>query len=279
MNDSIDRRSFLKKTTAAGLGLALPNILGSLAHGQAPSVASSSKSAASKVRLAVIGTNSRGLAHVQCLAETPGAEIVYICDVEEGAWAKGMKEVGKKQKPPATVWKDFRKALEDKSIDAVTIATPDHWHAPMAMMALAAGKHVYLEKPCSHNPHEGEQLIKAVAKHKRLLQMGNQRRSFPNMQLAVKEIREGVIGKAYYARGWYDNNRASIGHGTVEAVPSNLDYELWQGPAPRRPYTSNLIHYNWHWFWHYGTGEALNKGTHEIDVCRCTLGVDFPTKG
>ena len=174
--------------------------------------------------------------------------------------------------------KDFRRALEDKTVDAITIAVPDHWHTPMAIMALAAGKHVYVEKPCSQNPHEGELLLKAIARYKRLVQMGNQRRSFPNMQVAVREIRAGVIGRAYYAKGWYDNNRKSIGRGKEVAVPSSLDYELWQGPAPRRPYVSNIIPYNWHWFWHWGTGEALNNGTHEIDVCRWALGVDFATR-
>jgi predicted dehydrogenase len=163
-------------------------------------------------------------------------------------------------------------------VDAITIATPDHWHEPMAILALAAGKHVYLEKPCSHNPAEGELLIKAVRKYGRVLQMGNQRRSFPNIQQAVKEIHDGIIGRAYYGHAWYDNARASIGHGKAAPIPGWLDYELWQGPAPRRPYRDNLIHYNWHWFWHWGTGEALNNGTHEVDVCRWALGVDWPTR-
>jgi predicted dehydrogenase len=145
-------------------------------------------------------------------------------------------------------------------------------------MAMAAGKHVYVEKPCSQNPHEGELLLKAIARYGKLVQMGNQRRSFPSVITAVKEIRDGVIGRAYFAKAWYNNDRASIGRGTEVPVPSTLDYELWQGPAPRRPYKSNLIPYNWHWFWHWGTGEALNNGTHEVDVCRWVLGVDFATK-
>jgi len=148
----------------------------------------------------------------------------------------------------------------------------------MAILCLAAGKHVYLEKPCSHNPYEGELLIEAVLKSKRVFQMGNQRRSFPNLQQAIREIHDGVIGKTYFARGWYVNNRVSIGHGKPAPVPEWLDYELWQGPAPRREYRDNVIHYNWHWFWHWGTGEALNNGTHEIDVCRWALGLDWPIR-
>jgi predicted dehydrogenase len=231
------------------------------------------------VRLAVVGTNNRGLDHIQMLSGIDEAEIAYVCDVEDGALAKGMAEVAKaapgaRPKP----LKDFRRALEDRSVDAITIAAPDHWHTPMAILALAAGKHVYVEKPCSQNPHEGELLLGAIARYGRLVQMGNQRRSFPNMQVAIREIRGGVIGKAYYAKAWYDNSRLGIGHGAVVPVPATLDYELWQGPAPRRPYRSNIIPYNWHWFWHWGTGEALNNGTHEVDVCRWALGVDFATR-
>jgi predicted dehydrogenase len=269
MNKLSDRREFIKVSTAAGLGLAvLPAWLR----------AGGSQSPNDTVRLAVIGTNNRGLDHIDALASIGNTQIAYVCDVEDGALAKGMNQVAKVPGARPKAIKDFRRALDDKSVDAVTIAVPDHWHAPMAIMAVAAGKHVYVEKPCSHNPYEGELLLKAISRHGRLVQMGNQRRSFPNMQIAIKEIREGAIGTAYYARSWYANNRGSIGHGAVVPVPTSLDYELWQGPAPRRPFKSNVIPYNWHWFWHWGTGEALNNGTHEVDICRWALGVDFPTK-
>ena len=272
MNTTTDRREFIKTGAAAGLGLGLAAALPSLLRAQPP------QSPGNRLRLAVIGTNSRGLEHVACIGGIDNVEIAYICDVEDGALAKGMSKAATATRDHPKAIKDFRRVLDDPSIDAVTIATPDHWHTPMAILAMAAGKHVYVEKPCSHNPREGELLLKAVARYGRLVQMGNQRRSFPRTQLAVSEIHAGLIGKAYFAKSWYDNTRLSIGHGAQVPVPAGLDYELWQGPAPRRPYQSNLIPYNWHWFWHWGTGESCNNGTHEIDVCRWALGVDFPTK-
>jgi len=159
------------------------------------------------------------------------------------------------------------------------IAAPDHWHAPAALLGVTNGKHVYVEKPCSHNPHEGELLVQAMKKYpKQLIQMGNQRRSMPNLINAAKEIKEGIIGNAYFGKAWYANNRKTIGIGKKVPVPSTLDFDLWQGPAPRKDYQDNLVHYNWHWFWHWGTAETCNNGTHEIDMCRWLLGVDHPTK-
>ena len=231
-----------------------------------------------KITAAVIGTNGRGLAHIGCLGSLPGVEITHICDVDDRAIAKGIKEVAKKQPTTPKGIKDFRKVLEDSSVDVVTIATPDHWHTPMAILAMAAGKHVYVEKPCSQNPHEGELLLQAVNKYQRVVQMGAQRRSSVQMRQIIPEIHSGLIGKTYFGKGWYVNNRVSIGHGKPAPVPEWLDYELWQGPAPRRPYIDNLIHYNWHWRWLYGTGEALNNGTHEMDVCRWAMDVSWPKR-
>ncbi len=276
---TLDRRNFIKSGVLASAGFGLSSTLASMLQAQTAPAAGNAKGPPSKrVRVAVVGTNGRGLAHIEALGGIENVDLVYVADVEDHALAKGMAAAGKASFPGAQSLKDFRKALDDSSIDAITVATPDHWHAPMAILALAAGKHVYVEKPCSQNPHEGELLLAAIAKYGKLVQMGNQRRSFPNMQEAIAQIHNGAIGTAYYARGWYDNHRASIGHGEVVAVPDSLDYDLWQGPAPRMPYKSNLIHYNWHWFWHWGTGEALNNGTHELDVCRWALNVKFPTK-
>ena len=278
MRNFINRRDFLKQTGTASLGLGLATFLGSRAGARARAASYRTIGANDKIVAAVIGTNGRGLAHVACLTGLPNTEVAYICDVEEKALAKGIKAVGRHQQSEPKGVKDFRKVLDDKSVDAITIATPDHWHTPMAILALDAGKHVYVEKPCSHNPNEGELLLQAVSKCRGVVQMGNQRRSFPNMHAVMKELKEGIIGKVYFARAWYDNKRTSIGHGKEVPVPAGLDYELWQGPAPRRPYRSNVIPYNWHWFWHWGTGEALNNGTHEVDVCRWALGVDWPIR-
>ena len=167
--------------------------------------------------------------------------------------------------------------LEKKDLDAVVIATPDHWHAPAALLAMKAGKHVYLEKPCSHSPEEGEILIQAAQKYDKVVQMGNQRRSWPNVVEAINEIKAGTIGKVYFGKSWYTNNRAPIGRGKEVPVPDRLDWDLWQGPAPRTTYKDNIVHYNWHWFWRWGTGEALNNGTHMIDLLRWGMEVDYPT--
>jgi predicted dehydrogenase len=231
-----------------------------------------------KVVIGIMGVNSRGAFLAQKLAALPDVEIGYICDVDSIAMAKCIADIEKRTGKKPTGIADIRQLLEKKDLDALVIAAPDHWHAPATILACQAGKHVYVEKPCSHNPHEGEMAIAAAAKYNRLVQMGSQRRSFDNVQKMVAELHSGIIGRAYFARGWYVNNRKSIGVGKVIPVPSNLNYDLWQGYAPRKPYKDNLIHYNWHWHWNWGTGEALNNGTHEIDVMRWGLGVDFPNK-
>lgn len=264
------RRSFLKKTTVGTAavtlgGLVLPsksyaNLLGANDH----------------INCAVIGVRSRAKAHCKAIHANANAKILYSCDVddkiieEHNVWCQeNMGYVPK-------VEKDFRKVLEDKDVDAVFIATPEHWHAPMAIMALQAGKHVYVEKPCSHNPYENDLLVAAQKKYGRKVQMGNQQRSARTSISAIKDIREGVIGEVYKGEAYYSNNRGSIGKGNKIEAPKTLDWEMWQGPAPRKAYQDNIHPYNWHWFRNWGTGEMHNNGTHEVDICRWALGVDLP---
>lgn len=219
----------------------------------------------------------RGLALARGFAQLPGVEVKYCCDVDKNRASNGaaaIEKLGKKSTPIT----DFRKILDDPDVDALVCAAPNHWHAPATILACSAGKNVYVEKPCSHNPQEGELMIQAARKHKRAVQMGSQRRSGEKTQEAMQRLHEGVIGRVYCARNYYSNLRPSIGVGKEAAVPDYLDYELWQGPAPRMPYVDNRVHYNWHWFWHWGNGELGNNGIHTLDLCRWGLQVDFPIR-
>src|ERR1700683_4918932 len=232
-----------------------------------------------RLNFAVIGLNSRGYAHLSALqANKQSACISPVADVDSTILEKVAAETKRAMGEAPATEKDFRKILEQKDVDAISIASPDHWHTPMAIAGLQAGKHVYVEKPCSHNPAEGALLVEAQKKYGKVVQMGTQQRSSPHSIEIVGKIHGGLIGRAYYAKAWYSNTRKSIGYGKPAPVPPQLDWDLWQGPAPRKPYTDNIQPYNWHWFRTYGTGEALNNGTHEVDVCRWALDVDYPQR-
>jgi predicted dehydrogenase len=266
----VTRREFLDTLAVGAAGLAVASTAKS--YGQ---ILGSND----RVNFAIIGLNGRAYAHLNSLkANQNTARVSHICDVD-GAILKKFAGDAKQQLgyAPETD-KDFRRILQSKDVDAITIATPDHWHAPMAIAGLQAVKHVYVEKPCSHNPAEGALLIEAQRKYGKLVQMGTQQRSSPHTIEIVAKIHDGLIGNACYAKAWYSNTRKSIGIGKPAPVPPQLDWDLWQGPAPRRAYTDNIQPYNWHWFRIYGTGEALNNGTHEVDVCRWALGVDYPQR-
>jgi predicted dehydrogenase len=230
-----------------------------------------------RVHFAVIGTNSRALAHLAGLqANAASSRISYACDVDSRNLSKFAAKANQAAGYMPACTGDFRRVLDAKDVDVITIATPDHWHAPMAILGLRAGKHVYVEKPSSHNPREGELLAEAQEKYGKLVQVGNQHRSCAHEIMMVQKIHDGLIGRAYFGKAWYANNRPSMGIGKVVAVPAELNWDLWQGPAPRSEYKDNIHPYNWHWLRRYGTGEALNNGTHETDVCRWALGVGYP---
>ncbi|SFN90107.1 Gfo/Idh/MocA family protein [Salegentibacter flavus] len=260
------RRNFIKKTSLGGAaftllpGVGYSNIFG----------------ANERINVAVVGVHSRAKALIGGINAYSNAKIIYSCDVdseilkEHSTWCQ--ENIGYIPKEE----KDFRKMLEDKDVDAVFIATPDHWHAPMAIMALQAGKHVYVEKPCSHSPYENDVLVAAQKRYGKKVQMGNQTRASSQHKLAVEEINDGIIGKVYKGEAYYTNNRPSIGKGKIIEVPKTLDWDLWQGPAPREDYKDNIHPYNWHWFRKWGTGEVANNGLHEIDILRWALGVDLP---
>jgi predicted dehydrogenase len=266
----VTRREFLDTLAVGAAGLAITSTAKS--YGQI-------MGANERLNFAVIGLNSRAYAHLSSLkANKDAARISHVCDVESNILAKFAAETEKEMGDAAAAEKDFRKILEMKDVDAITIATPDHWHAPMAILGLQAGKHVYVEKPCSHNPAEGALLVRAQQKYGKLVQMGTQQRSSPHTIEVVEKIHNGLIGRAYFAKAWYNNTRKSIGVGKEVPVPPELDWDLFQGPAPRQPYRDNVQPYNWHWFRIWGTGETLNNGTHEVDVCRWALGVDYPNR-
>lgn len=264
----ISRRDFIQSATATAVGVAVSSTAKSYAQ---------IVGANERVNFAVIGLNSRAYAHLSSLGvNRKGARVVYAADVDTTILNKFGDEAQKELGGTPKLEKDFRKVLESKDVDVITIATPDHWHTPMAILGMQAGKHVYVEKPCSHNLHECELIVAAQRKYGKLVQMGNQQRSSPHTQEIVAKIHGGLIGRAYLAKAWYANARKSIGKGKVVPVPATLDWDLWQGPAPRREYTDNIQPYNWHWFKTYGTGESLNNGTHEVDVCRWALEVQYP---
>ena len=266
----MNRREFIDTMAVGAAGLAVSSTAKSY---------SQIIGANQRVNFAIIGLRWRGYAHLAALkANQDTARVSRICDVDSRILAK-FAGVAQQQLGYASAnEKDFRELLQRSDVDAISIAVPDHWHAPLAIAALQAGKHVYVEKPCAHNPAEGALLVQAQQKYQKQVQQGTQQRSCKHTIEAVDKIHNGLIGDAYFAKAWYSNSRKSIGFGKDAPVPPEFNWDLWQGPAPRRPYKDNIHPYNWHWFKHWGTGETGNNGTHNVDLCRWALGVDLPQR-
>ena len=261
------RRSFIKKSAGAAALLTLPTIIPAHAFG-----------ANDRVRIAVLGVNGRGKDHIQGFSKLENVEVACLCDPDLVILAKRAQEFETKYGRKVMQQQDLRKVFADKSIDAVSVATPNHWHALATIWACQAGKDVYVEKPGSHNIREGRKMIEAAAKYDRIVQHGVQLRSSVAVQEAIKHLRDGLIGDVYMARGLVFRKRDDIGNKPVEAVPEGLDYDLWTGPAEKRPFSKNYVHYNWHWNWNYGNGDVGNQGIHETDLCMWGLNVGLPER-
>jgi predicted dehydrogenase len=229
-----------------------------------------------RVRVGICGVRGRGNDHIHGFSKVAGTELVALCDVDENVSRQRVGEIEKMGLPKPKTYVDVRKLLEDKEIDAISIATPNHWHSLMGIWGCQAGKDVYVEKPCSHNWFEGKQLVRAVKKYNRICQHGSQSRSNPGMIEAIRHLSDGTIGDVYMARALCYKWRPSIGKAAPEAVPAGVNYDLWTGPAPLKPFTKNRFHYNWHWIWDTGNGDIGNQGIHEVDIARWGLGVGFP---
>ncbi len=230
-----------------------------------------------RIRLAVIGVRGRGRGLIRGFSSLKNVEIAYICDPDSNVIPRAVKEIKNQNRVPKTI-PDFRDALKDKDVDAIAIATPDHWHALATILGCQAKKHVYVEKPISHNLIEGQKMIEAARKHKRVVQVGTQRRSAAHLKKAVDYIQSGKLGKIPFVKTWIAGNRKPAPAKPNGAVPKGVNYDLWLGPAPKRPFNENHFHYKWHWFWEYGTGELGNNGIHALDLARWLVGLDAPNK-
>ena len=263
------RREFLKTSAVAAAVAAVPGPVRALG------TPSRVMGANDRVRVAIVGLRGRGQNHITGYGALPNVEIAALCDIDDNVMSQRLAQVRKMGFQPKT-YVDIRKLLDDKSIDAVSIATPHHWHAVMAIWSMQAGKDVYVEKPCSHNLWEGKQLVRAVAQYNRIFQHGTQSRSNQSVIDAVQKMqKDAILGDVYLSRGLCFKWRDTIGHAPESPVPAGVDYDLWTGPAPLKTFTKNRFHYNWHWFWDYGNGDLGNQGIHQLDIARWGLGPGF----
>jgi len=269
-----NRRAFIKQVSAGAAGITV----GGTALGMSAKSYGRIIGANDKLNVAIIGLGRRLSGYYDAMSrKKSNIELRYLCDVMEHQRTNAAKEFGKRLKYDPKLENDFRRILDDKEIDGIVNATPDHWHTPGSILAMQAGKHVYVEKPCSHNMYENEMIVKAAQKYNKVVQMGNQQRSSDHTIEIINEIHKGIIGVPYRAVAFYINTRGEVPNQQKAAIPTGLDWELWQGPAIHRDYTSETWDYNWHWYgWNYGTGELGNNATHELDIARWALQVELP---
>lgn len=253
------RRSFLQQ---AGAALAVTTVGTASAAGTM-----------NRTSVALIGAGGMGTNHLRYLGKRDDVDIVAVCDVDRQRLAKAKDEVEKASGKRPTTYGDLRQVLDRKDVDAVFIATPDHWHAPAAILALDAGKHVYVEKPCCHNIREGRLMADAVKRTEKLLQVGTQSRSTECVADAIHRVRSGQIGEVLVAKAWNSQRRGSIGKTKPSQPPAHLDFKAWLGPAPEVPFRSNMLHAIWRWWYDFGCGDVGNDGVHDIDVALWGLGV------
>jgi predicted dehydrogenase len=275
-NNDNSRRIFLKKVALGTAGLAI----GGTANAMSAKSYSRIMGANDRIAVALMGCGRRVGAYYNAVSDKKNlVDVAYICDVMKKQREKVGKDLAGKVSGKAVLVNDIRKVFADKKVDAVFNATPDHWHAPGTWMAMEAGKHVYIEKPCSHNPREGELLVAFQKKYNKVVQMGNQQRSAKESIDIISEIHKGLIGEVYKAVAFYANNRGEVIVPKKAPIPEGLDWELFQGPAPRVEYMHDIWDYNWHWYgWNWGTAETGNNATHELDVARWALDVKYPEK-
>lgn len=267
MNKNQSRRTFIKHSAAAAAVLSFPTVIPSGAFG-----------ANDRINAAVLGMNGRGKSHVSGLMNQDNVRVTTLCDPDMNILNERQKAFREEYGEDVSLVQDLRRVMDDKDIDVVSIASPNHWHALSVIWACQAGKDVYVEKPGSHNVWEGRKMVEAADKYDRIVQHGVQLRSSPAINEAVNLMRDGYIGRVYMARGLVFRWRPDIGNHPTEPVPDGLDYDLWTGPAEKRPFSRNLVHYNWHWNWDYGNGDVGNQGIHETDMCMWGLDVGLPTK-
>jgi len=272
---STDRREFIKKASVGALGIALTSsTLNAMTAASYRNIIGSND----RINIAIQGLGRRlGAFYEPIGMKQNNVKLLYLCDVMKSQREKALESFSKVIDYKPNLENDIRKVLADKNLDAVIMATPDHWHTPGACMAMRAGKHVYLEKPCSHNPHENELVVAFQKKYNKVVQMGNQQRSSNESIEIINDIHNGIIGKAYKAIAFYTNSRGEVPLPTKAAPPQGLDWDLFQGPSPRKEYMHDTWDYNWHWYgWDFGTAEMGNNATHELDIARWALNVEYP---